>query len=100
MRKYRNKEVSLDISNFKFAANRIWTGRMAVEEPDEDACDSEAITGETVAALRDEIRKLRDENERMRFLLFHRQNEKTGIASVAANSCPPKLNHWYQDVQP
>ena len=42
MRKYRKYDDSLDIADFKFAANRMWTGRMPPrstlfqEDPDEE----------------------------------------------------------------
>jgi hypothetical protein len=82
MRKYRNNDRSLIVSEFKFAANRVWTGRMPA--------DSELIGRQSVESSKQEpgapseLEKLRKENETLRALLFGR-----GQKSHLTSSCPP-----------
>lgn len=104
-RKYRNVEDSLDLSNFKFAANRMWTGRL----PDEASSlngesgairtleqDGVPTSGEAkddvneakkiIEELEQRNKRLMKENEMMRSLLYPQ-----GSVKKITNSCPPKI---------
>jgi len=78
MRKYRRNDESLVISEFKFAANRMWTGRMPVES--EQSFES----SKQEAGVPSELEMLRAENNNLRMLLFGH-----GKRSHLTSSCPP-----------
>lgn len=81
MRKYRGNDESLLGSEFKFAANRIWTGRMPMPADSEFKESSKDALGNP-----SELEMLRKENDTLRALLF-RQTKKSHLNS----SCPPIL---------
>lgn len=103
-RKYRNVEDSLDLSNFKFAANRMWTGRLPDEasslngefgalstlEQDGDPTSGEAKdvneAKKIIEELEQQNKRLMKENEMMRSLLYPQ-----GSVKKITNSCPPKI---------
>mmetsp|Transcript_3787 Transcript_3787/g.6451 ORF Transcript_3787/g.6451 Transcript_3787/m.6451 type:complete len:895 (-) Transcript_3787:79-2763(-) len=78
MRKYRRNDESLVISEFKFAANRMWTGRMPIES--EQSFES----SKQEAGVPSELEMLRAENNNLRMLLFGH-----GKRSHLTSSCPP-----------
>jgi hypothetical protein len=82
MRKYRNNDESLVISEFKFTANRIWTGRMPADS--ELRGEHSVESSKQVPGVPSELDMLRKENETMRALLFSR-----GQKSSLTSSCPP-----------
>mmetsp|Transcript_27232 Transcript_27232/g.38982 ORF Transcript_27232/g.38982 Transcript_27232/m.38982 type:complete len:587 (+) Transcript_27232:1130-2890(+) len=81
MRKYRRHDESLVISGFKFAANRIWTGRMPAES--EQSVESSKQAADALS----ELEMLRAENNNLRMLLFG-----NGKSSHLTSSCPPDLS--------
>ena len=74
MRKYRRNDESLIVSDFKFAANRIWTGRMPTEPKESDESSGPPS----------ELEMLRAENTYLRMVLFG-QRKRSHLTS----SCPP-----------
>eukprot|EP00580_Thalassiosira_gravida_P012622 CAMPEP_0201646370 /NCGR_PEP_ID=MMETSP0493-20130528/33814_1 /ASSEMBLY_ACC=CAM_ASM_000838 /TAXON_ID=420259 /ORGANISM="Thalassiosira gravida, Strain GMp14c1" /LENGTH=124 /DNA_ID=CAMNT_0048121509 /DNA_START=1 /DNA_END=372 /DNA_ORIENTATION=- len=90
MRKYSSNEENLSISDFKFAANRMWTGRMPNEESDTLQSvrepDGSKESDDSIAALRLHNQMLKKENETMRSLLFQNRSGKE-----ISSSCPPMI---------
>ncbi|KAL9190376.1 hypothetical protein ACHAXT_007587 [Thalassiosira profunda] len=90
MRKYRNRNDS--VSDFKFAANRLWTGRMPAdatapaEKEELRSSHNNSEESDAVKALKQQNERLRRENEMMRALLVQSNPKQT-----AHNSCPPNL---------
>ena len=117
MRKYRRKGDNDTIgSDFKFAANRMWTGRMppkSSEEEEEEEVNrispldsvqkSEGVDYSrnkdksgvlSVESLQQQNEVLKRENELMRHLLSTKQegiHSMLGSYNILSNSCPPNL---------
>ena len=117
MRKYRRKgDNDISGSDFKFAANRMWTGRMPPKSSEEEEegnrispfdLDSKKLEGVDysrnkedksgvllIESLQQQNEELKRENELMRHLLSAKQEDihtMVGSYNVLSNSCPPNL---------
>ena len=102
MRKYRKYDDSLDIADFKFAANRMWTGRMPPrstlfqEDPNEELSvknlgiskgNSSEEADDLIALLRQHNEILKKENEILRSRMFRHKSSEASINK----SCPPQI---------
>ena len=79
MRKYRLNPDNIEVTAFKFAAMRMWTGRMPKEMSlmalngtagNEQHCDDDGDMEKTNAALRQELARLQTENEMLRHAVY------------------------------
>ena len=110
MRKYRRKSEGNTIGrDFKFAANRMWTGRMPPKSSEEGNrippfdLDSKKLEGVDysrdkdksevllIESLQQQNEELKRENELMRHLLSTKQEVVLGSYNLLSNSCPPNL---------
>lgn len=112
MRKYRRKgDNDISGSDFKFAANRMWTGRMpppksseegnrippldSIEKSEGVDCLRDKDKSEVllIESLQQQNEELKRENELMRHLLSTKQEGilNMGSYNVLSNSCPPNL---------
>ena len=112
MRKYRLNHNSLQTLNFKFAANRLWTGRLpaSMRQKSSVPVGYKALTAvkkslsgvnedplkmlqQQNEALQKELIRLETENEMMRCLLFQERDKHTTTISddPPSDSCPPRL---------
>ena len=112
MRKYRRKSEGNTIGrDFKFAANRMWTGRMPPKSSEEgnsripplDSIEkSEGVDYSSnkdkygallIESLQQQNEELKRENELMRHILSSTQEGilNMGSYNVLSNSCPPNL---------
>ena len=80
MRKYRSNEDNLGISDFKFAANRMRTGRMptqsafneesdaltSLREPDVSKESDSKETDDSITVLKQQNKMLKEESERLK----------------------------------
>ena len=101
MRKYRSNEDNLGISDFKFAANRMRTGRMptqsafneesdaltSLREPDVSKESDSKETDDSITVLKQQNKMLKEESEMMRSLLFQQKSGKGPMS----NSCLPRM---------
>ena len=103
MRKYRKSEDNIRISDFKFAANRMWTGRMppskkefrddktsgkSIELSNLEGSEDSKETETLITTLKQQNSELKKESHLMRHLLFQ---PKSGIQNIISNSCPPGM---------
>ena len=108
MRKYRKSGDKFGFSDFKFASERMWTGRMPPKldfggdsdspyleflkflESDETKsnCSTENEHKKSIDGLEKENQMLKKENEILRALLHH---NSSGSVRTNTNSCPPRI---------
>ena len=79
MRKYRVNPDNIEVTSFRFAAMRMWTGRMprngssqSAIKATHDACDGqdESDPKETIQSLREELARLQSENDMLRHAVY------------------------------
>ncbi len=105
LRKYRSSDDNLDISNFRYAANRLWTGRMPLSirqktsslsvgyrgtpsmynnaDQREDNTTELSTLRRQLRIMENEIMRLKDENKMLR---------STVNSKETSASCPPNIH--------
>lgn len=82
MRKYRLCPYDIEVTNFKFAAMRMWTGRMpryatsASTRTEDNECDGddESDPKGVIQSLRKQLARLQWENDMLRHAVYHTNN--------------------------
>ena len=94
MRRYRLNPDNIEVTAFKFAAMRMWTGRMPKKMSsmafndtagDEEQDDKDTDMKKTNAALRKELARLQTENEMLRHAVYRPTQHATPKASPGDN---------------
>ena len=79
MRKYRLSPDDIEVTSFRFAAMRMWTGRMPRHGQHEATIrttsnaldeDDESDAKETIQSLREELARLQSENDMLRHAVY------------------------------
>jgi hypothetical protein len=94
MRKYRVSSDNSEVSSFRFAAMRLWTGRLrperasctqALEDGNEN--DKNADSKEVNKALQKELDRLQVENDMLRYMIYQPMRHADPKIKASSRRC-------------
>ena len=96
MRKYRlSRGDNIEVTSFRFAAMRMWTGRMpkqalSADTAVDDTCDREDQSDpqELIKSLRKQLAHLQSENDMLRHFIFQPMNSSPNHRKHLSMSMP------------